>query len=122
MAKRGNLRTQKGILEHCEDQNEVVFHDQGIEGAYVGQPATFHIGGDCYATQVTDVKRGADGKVRQISTGRGSTFKVKISANCQIGGGPDMPKVWRHETYLSGRNTSGWLELGVARNYMDPHF
>jgi len=120
MAKRGNLRTQKGILEHCEDQGEVVAHDPAIEGAYVGQPATYHIGGDCYATQVVDVKRGADGKVRTISTGRGSTFTVKISANCQIGAG-DW-KSWRHETYLSGRNTSGWLELGVAVDYMDPHF
>jgi hypothetical protein len=122
MAKRGNLRTQKGILEHCVDNNEVVFNDPEIEGAFVGQPATFHIGGDCYATQVVDVKRGADGKVRSISTGRGSTFAVKISANCQSGGGPEYPEGWRHETYLSGRTTSGWLELGVAVDYMDPHF
>ena len=122
MNKRGNLRAQKGILEHCVDNNEVVFNDPEIEGAFVGQPATFHIGGDCYATEVREVKRGADGKVRYITTGRGSKFNVKISANCQSGGGPEYPEGWRHETYLHGLNTSGWLELGVAVNYSDPSF
>jgi hypothetical protein len=80
--------------------------------AKVGMPATSCIGGDRYATEVTAVYRytsGArKGQVRAVETTRGLyTLRTSRRLNgrlCREGG------------------ETTFLRLGVAENYMDPHF
>lgn len=122
MSKNYNLRTQKGILQHCADLGHEVLRCEEAETVYIGQPATFHIGGDSYATSVIGILRyKKTGAVREVICEGGQRFVPKVSANCTslLDGDEWKPK---HRTYLDGRNTSGWLELGVAVTYLDPHF
>lgn len=85
---------------------------------FVGQPATFHIGSDSYADEVVRVDFKKDGTFKQVVTKRG-TFVEKVSPNCHStldGTG------WYHETFLDSLKGSGWIELGVAKTYLDPSF
>jgi hypothetical protein len=120
MSKRYNFRTQKGILEHCADRGEGVMAARDLleNFPYVGQPATFHIGSDSYADEVVKVNLKRDGTFKSVVTKRG-TFVQKVSPNCHSTGDGTG---WYHESYLDGLKTSGWIELGVAKTYLDPHF
>lgn len=119
MSKRYNFRTQKGILEHCADRGETVLAASDLleHFPYVGQPATFHIGSDSYADEVTKVNFKKDGTFKSVVTKHG-TFVQKVSANCRSKGDGG----WCHESYLDGLKTSGWVELGVAVTRLDPSF
>lgn len=119
MNKRYNFKTQKGILEHCADLGHTVLECSDLleQFPFVGQPATFHIGSDSYADEVVAVNLKKDGTFKSVVTKRG-TFVKKVSANCRSKGDGG----WCHESYLDGLKTSGWVELGVAKTYLDPSF
>lgn len=119
MSKRHNLKTQKGILAHIADRGEGIRVNEEIAGAYVGQPATFHIGSDCYADEVTKVVTNADGIVTKVVTNFGGTFVLRLSANCSR---LMTEETWVHEEYLRSLKGSGWVELGVAVTHHDPSF
>jgi hypothetical protein len=122
MNKRYNFKTQKGILEHCADLGHTVEPCAEAETAFVGQPATYHIGGDCYADQVVDVVRSKKtGKVTKVVIKRGE-FVPKVSANCTSKGSALYLNQWEHYTYLDSLKGSGWVELGVATTHLDPSF
>ena len=113
MAKH-NFKTQKGILAHCAEKGCQVIRVAGIDDAYVGQPATYHINGDAYATEVKTVTRGKDGLVTGVNG-----FVVKVMPNCRsIGGGQ-----WFHDADLAPTGKgSGWLEIGASYTKTDPSF
>ena len=117
-----NFRTQKGILAHCARLNEEIVRADDVDTAYVGQPATYHSGSDSYATEVVAVKRNAAGLVTEVrvSFRPSDKFRVKVSANCQSGGGKGDG--WRHEAYLKMVGGYASLSLGEARTYLDPSF
>lgn len=82
-----------------------------IESVEVGTPATFKIGGDRYATEVTAVERFKTGaRAGQVKAVEAGTHRFT----------PKTTK--RGETYLVGQGGSGALWLGFAENYRDPHF
>lgn len=119
--KRYNFKTQKGILAHCTDLQHDILPCEDAETAFAGQPATFHIGSDCYAVSVERVDRTQSGKLRQIVASNGARFAVKVGANCTSGGGRGFDATY-HRSFLDGVNTTGWLEVGVAVTRLDPSF
>jgi streptogramin lyase len=81
--------------------------------AFVGMPATFAIGSDAYATEITAVYRYTTGtrkgQVKAVDAGRYGYFTLRTTGH--------------KAGYLvrQGGN-SGTLRLGVAESYWDPSF
>lgn len=84
-----------------------------VNEAYVGMPATFAIGSDRYATEITAVfyfKSGAmAGQVKAVEAGRFNVFTLRTTGR----------KAGR---LISKGGNHGTLLLGVAEDYRDPHF
>lgn len=85
--------------------------EQTVSAPFVGQPATFNIGSDHYACEVTKVS--ASGKT--IWASRGGKF---MRREVKVGG------YGRTETRVVYRSPGGYgsLTIGVAEDRLDPSF
>lgn len=102
-----NYRLRTAVIQNSDTnyKPEFMFIKEGM-------PATFYIGSDSYATELSDVnffksgtRKGLIKSVEIYFHGRTEVFKPKF-----------------YETGIVWQGEYGTLGLGYARDYRDPHF
>ena len=112
------MRTQKALKAHIEAEGCKVtglkFYGGHTE-LTVGMPATKSINGDSYACTVTEIVYTKAGALKFVIAGR-EKFKPVTSYSC------GNPQDGHNSHYTELQAGYLWLTLGVAKDYLDPHF